>query len=163
MTESNRTPPSEGVKRLCVGRPLRPGSHVTEVHWGPCCQHWYWCCELGIQETVLHCTLLHSSRVYALCPAAKESMWMTDFLISLGVLVYNVIIINTDNQGSIVAVLHLQRTQSSVTTQNTLISSFTSPATYSRKVRPALIMCQQQRWQQISSPSPCLMLSTSTS
>ena len=30
-TESDGTPPSEGVKRLCVGRPLRPGSHVTEV------------------------------------------------------------------------------------------------------------------------------------
>ena len=29
--ESNGTPPSEGVKCLCVGRPLRPGSHVTEV------------------------------------------------------------------------------------------------------------------------------------
>jgi len=30
-TESDGTPPSEGVKRLCVGRPLRPGSRVTKV------------------------------------------------------------------------------------------------------------------------------------
>jgi len=36
-----------------------------------------------------------------LCQAAKESMWTTDFLISLGVSVHNVIVINTDNQGSI--------------------------------------------------------------
>ena len=33
-TESDRTPPSEGVKCLCIGRPLRPGSHVTKV--APC-------------------------------------------------------------------------------------------------------------------------------
>jgi len=33
--ESDRTPPSEGVKRLCVRRPLRPGSCVTEVPHRP--------------------------------------------------------------------------------------------------------------------------------
>jgi len=31
VTESDRTPPSEGVKCLCIGRPPRPGSCVTEV------------------------------------------------------------------------------------------------------------------------------------
>jgi hypothetical protein len=37
----------------------------------------------------------------ALCQAAKESVWMTDFLKNLSVSVCESVVMNADNQGSI--------------------------------------------------------------
>ena len=37
----------------------------------------------------------------ALCQAAKESVWMVDFLRDLGISIHNTMVVNSDNQGAI--------------------------------------------------------------
>ena len=37
----------------------------------------------------------------ALCQAVKESVWMVDFLRDLGILIHDIMVVNSDNQGAI--------------------------------------------------------------
>ncbi len=93
-----------GVSHL-VGKRRTPAGYA-DADWGSDrrihCQKWRRCCQLEAKEQPWVELSSTEAEYMALSQAAKESVWMVDFLKALRISVQNSMCINNDTQGSIV-------------------------------------------------------------